>query len=153
MFILAVALALALAQSPAVQNQSDSNVPASFPSKPAERDATDWRDPANIRKVEKGIRPPEVISNVEPDFSKEARKRKISGVTVVQLIVDVHGDPQDVHVLKSMAEIVSKKQRSAALSLDQKALEAVRQYRFSPARDGDKPVPVKVNVEVNWRIY
>jgi TonB family protein len=39
------------------------------------------------------------------------------------------------------------------MGLDQKAVEAVRHYRFKPATLQGKPVPVEVNIEVNFRIY
>jgi TonB family protein len=39
------------------------------------------------------------------------------------------------------------------MGLDEKALEAVRQYKFKPAVFNGKPVPVEINIEVNFRIY
>ena len=56
-------------------------------------------------------------------------------------------------MIKSCAEnITNKKDHEAALQLDQKALEAARQYRFGPATFQGKPVPVELNVEVNFQI-
>ena len=43
--------------------------------------------------------------------------------------------------------------RSLGLGLDEKALEAVRQWKFEPARKDGQPVAVLVNVEVNFRLY
>jgi TonB family protein len=71
----------------------------------------------------------------------------------VNLIVDANGNPTNVHVLRSMADTVDKKHRKAALTLDQKAIEAVQKYRFSPATEGGKPVAVELNVEVNFQIF
>jgi outer membrane biosynthesis protein TonB len=40
------------------------------------------------------------------------------------------------------------------MGLDEKAIEAVRQYRFRPAMlDGETPVPVAINMEINFRQY
>jgi outer membrane biosynthesis protein TonB len=40
------------------------------------------------------------------------------------------------------------------MGLDEKALEAVMKYKFKPAmNDGKTPVPVPINVEVNFRLY
>ncbi len=39
------------------------------------------------------------------------------------------------------------------MGLDQKAIEAVRNWRFSPAMKDGRPVPVQINVEVNFRLY
>lgn len=95
-----------------------------------------------LRRVGGGVSAPEVITKVEPEFSEEARKAKFMGVVTVNLIVDTKGLPQNVHVV-----------RGVGMGLDQKALEAVRQYRFKPAMENGKPVPVQVNVEVNFQIF
>ena len=52
---------------------------------------------------------------------------------VVSLTVDAAGKPQDIRILRSLAEGVSKKLRPAALSLDENAVKVVREYRFQPA--------------------
>jgi TonB family protein len=44
-------------------------------------------------------------------------------------------------------------QRSLGMGLDEKAIEAVRQWRFEPAKKDGQPVPVMINVEVNFRLY
>jgi thiol-disulfide isomerase/thioredoxin len=58
---------------------------------------------------------------------------------LVNLIVDPHGVPQNVHVLRGLG-----------MGLDEKAVEAVRQYRFKPAMEHGKPVAVEMNAEVNF---
>ena len=64
------------------------------------------------------------------------------GIVLVNLIVDQNGMPQNVHVL-----------RGVGMGLDEKAVEAVKQYRFKPAREDGKPVAVELNVEVNFQIF
>jgi TonB family protein len=44
-------------------------------------------------------------------------------------------------------------QRTLGLGLDEKAIEAVRQWKFDPARKNGQPVAVQINVEVNFRLY
>jgi protein TonB len=95
-----------------------------------------------IRHVGGGVSAPVPIYEVEPEFSEEARKAKFMGVVTVNLIVDTKGMPQNVHVL-----------RGVGMGLDQKAVEAVEQYRFRPAMEAGKPVPVQLNVEVNFQIF
>ena len=95
-----------------------------------------------LRHVGGGVSAPEVIFKVEPEFSEEARKAKFMGVVTVNLIVDTKGLPQNVRVI-----------RGVGMGLDEKALEAVRQYRFKPAMENGHPVPVQVNVEVNFQIF
>ena len=95
-----------------------------------------------LRHVGGGVSSPEVIYKVEPEFSEEARKAKFMGVVTVTLIVNTQGLPQDVHVI-----------RGVGMGLDDKAVEAVRQYKFKPAMENGHPVPVRVNVEVNFQIF
>jgi protein TonB len=95
-----------------------------------------------LRRVGGGVSAPVVIFKVEPEFSEEARRAKFMGVVTVNLIVDAAGHPQNVRVI-----------RGVGMGLDQKALEAVRQYRFKPAMEDGHPVPVQVNVEVDFQIF
>jgi protein TonB len=75
-------------------------------------------------------------------FSSYARKKKISGTCLIGLIVDVNGNPHDVHVIQSLEP-----------SLDRNAIEAVKGYRFRPAmKEGSVPVPVVVTVKVDFRL-
>jgi TonB family protein len=89
-----------------------------------------------------GVTMPVLISMVEPEFTVEARKAKFMGVVTVNLIVDQRGEPQKVHVV-----------RGIGLGLDQKAVEAVRQYKFKPAMKDGKPVEASMNIEVNFQIF
>jgi protein TonB len=84
---------------------------------------------------------PILISSVEPEFSKEASKKKFSGNVLVNLWVDENGLPSHVHVLRGIDH-----------GLDEKAVEAVKQYRFKPAMENGKPVLVELNVEVYFQI-
>lgn len=96
---------------------------------------------------------PRVVSAVEPEFTAEARKVKLRGDCLVGLTVDKDGRPQNVTVVRSISDSVPPNKRSAALSLDAKAIEAVKGYRFKPAMFGDKPVPVEVRIVVNFQIF
>lgn len=89
-----------------------------------------------------GVAAPQVIYSVDPEFSDEARRAKYQGICVVSLIVDTQGNPQRVQVIRHLG-----------MGLDEKAIEAVKQYKFKPAMLQGKPVPVEVNIEVNFRIY
>jgi periplasmic protein TonB len=95
-----------------------------------------------LRRIGGGVSSPVVIFQVEPEFSEEARKAKFMGVVTVNLIVDAQGRPENVHVL-----------RGVGMGLDQKAVDAVKQYRFKPAMEAGKPVPVQLNVQVDFQIF
>ena len=89
-----------------------------------------------------GVAAPQLIYGPEPEFSDEARRAKYQGIVVVSLIVDAQGNPQRIQVVRHLG-----------MGLDEKAIEAVKQYKFKPATLQGRPVPVEVNIEVNFRIY
>ena len=93
----------------------------------------------SLRKIGGGVSAPMVIYQVAPEYSPEAKKVKFTGIVLVNLIVDENGLPQNVHVL-----------RGVGMGLDDSAMAAVKQYRFKPAMEGGKPVPVELNIEVNF---
>jgi len=95
-----------------------------------------------IYKVGGGVSNPTLIFAPDPQFSDEARRAKYQGVCVVGLVVDAQGNPQRVHIVRPLG-----------MGLDEKAMEAVRQYKFKPAQFKGKSVAVEVNIEVNFRIY
>jgi periplasmic protein TonB len=96
-----------------------------------------------VYRIGGGISSPTVIYQPEAEFSDEARRAKYQGVCIVSLIVDAQGNPQNVHVVRTLG-----------MGLDEKAMEAVRKYKFKPAmKDSKTPVAVMVNVEVNFRLY
>jgi protein TonB len=72
---------------------------------------------------------------------------------VVALTVDAAGNPQDVRVARSLSQDVSKKYKQIAMGLDDNAVAAVKQYRFQPGQFQGKPVPVEIEVRVNFRIW
>jgi len=94
------------------------------------------------RRIGGGVSQPVLIFSVEPEFSEEARKAKVAGNVLVNLWVDTNGNPSHVRVI-----------RGVGMGLDEKAMEAVRQYRFKPAMENGKPVLVELNVEVNFQIF
>ncbi len=95
-----------------------------------------------VRQVGGGVSAPTLVYKVEAEFSEEARKAKVSGNVVVGLVVDEKGNATRVHVVRGLG-----------MGLDEKAIEAVRQFRFKPAMENGKPVKVEVNVEVNFQIF
>ena len=100
-----------------------------------------------------GVSPPKLLYAPDPEYTDQARRKRLQGKIVLSLTVDTKGKPQDVRVLHSLAETVDKKLQAAAVSLDEKAVTAVKQYRFDPALFQGKPVSVETTVEVNYRIY
>ena len=114
-----------------------------------------------VKKVGGGVSSPIPIYEVEPEFTAAAKKAKAAGMVLVGLIVDEQGLPQNVHVLRGFGigpdgkplPKLKKAARAAADGMNQKALDAVKQYKFKPATQDGKPVPVQVNLEVNFQIF
>ena len=96
---------------------------------------------------------PKLVFSVDPEYSNEAHKKRVSGTTEVSLVVDADGNARDVKVSRSMAEEVEPKKQYAAKTLDDKAMEAVRQYRFEPGTLKGKPVAVELHVTVNFQLF
>jgi protein TonB len=95
-----------------------------------------------VKRPGGGVSNPVVLFAPEPEFSEEARKAKVAGNVLVYLQVDTNGHPIHVRVI-----------RGIGMGLDEKAVEAVRQYRFKPAMEDGHPVTVEMNVEVNFQIF
>jgi TonB family protein len=102
-----------------------------------------WNTGGGLAQVGGRVSAPVPLFEPEAEFSDEARRAKYQGVCLVGLIVDAQGNPQNVHIVRTLG-----------MGLDEKAMEAVRKYKFKPAmKDGKTPVAVYVNVEVNFRLY
>lgn len=95
-----------------------------------------------VFRVGGGVSAPKAIYSPDPEYSEEARKAKYQGVCVLSLIVGPDGKPRDIKVARSLG-----------LGLDEKAMEAVNQWKFEPAMKDGRPVAVAINVEVQFRLY
>lgn len=89
-----------------------------------------------------GVSAPIPIVAPEAEFSDQARRQRYQGICLISLIVDAHGYPQNPRVVQALG-----------MGLDEKALEAIRRYRFKPAMKDGRPVPVSITVEVDFRLF
>ena len=88
-----------------------------------------------------GVSAPVPLYKVEPEYSEEARKAKFQGTVVLEIVIDEHGNPTNFKILNPLG-----------LGLDEKAVEAVRQWRFRPATKNGKPVAVVARIDVSFRL-
>jgi TonB family protein len=88
-----------------------------------------------------GIEPPVLLREIRPFYTDEARRRSIEGDVVLEIVVRHDGSVGDVRV-----------RRTLGAGLEQKAVEAVRQWRFGPARRRGTPVDVVVEVSVEFKL-
>jgi TonB family protein len=95
-----------------------------------------------VFKIGHGVTPPRPIHAPDPEFSEKARRAHFQGTCVLLMVVDQDGKPRDIRVTKPLGK-----------GLDEKAVEAVRSWRFDPARKDGKPVAVEIAVEVDFHLY
>jgi TonB family protein len=99
-------------------------------------------EPEATEKVGGGVSAPRATYTREPEFSELARAVGYQGVCTLGLIVGADGKPRNIHVINRIG-----------LGLDEKAIEAVRSWRFSPALKNGQPVAVQIAVEVDFHLY
>ena len=85
---------------------------------------------------------PVALSKPEPEYSEEAQKAKWQGAVLLSLVVDATGKPTNIRVVRPLG-----------LGLDEKAIEAVKTWRFEPAMKNGHPVAVQIAVEVDFHLY
>jgi TonB family protein len=102
-----------------------------------------------VGKDTEGVTPPKPTHTPEAEFSDEARRgidragiKNFESVSLLGLVVDTTGKPQDLCIKKS-----------AGYGLDIQAAKAVWKYRFKPATKDGHPVPMRLTVEVNFKRY
>ncbi len=95
-----------------------------------------------VFRVGNGVAAPKLIYDPEPEYSEEARKAKYQGTCVLSVVVGPDGLAHDIKVTNTLG-----------LGLDEKAIEAVRKWRFDPATKDGKAVNVLISVQVNFRLY
>jgi len=87
------------------------------------------------------VKAPVALYKVEPQYSEEARKERVSGIVILEVVIDKSGTVRDAVVLKPLP-----------FGLDQAALDAVKQWKFRPAMMNGEPVDVIFNLTVNFRL-
>jgi protein TonB len=88
-----------------------------------------------------GITPPRLLHEVKPEYTEDARRRGIEGEVVMEIVVRQSGATSDIKVLRGLG-----------YGLEQRAIDAVRQWRFAPANRLGQPVDVIVEVSVEFRL-
>jgi TonB family protein len=90
-----------------------------------------------------GVEIPQILSEVKPQYTAEAMRAKIQGVVEMEAVVMPDGSVGQINVTRSL---------DRTFGLDQKAIEAVKQWRFAPGRRFGKPVPVLVTIELTFTL-
>lgn len=84
---------------------------------------------------------PRRISSPAPEYTDEARAKRIEGSVLLRGVIEADGRVTNIRVARGLGH-----------GLDQKAVDCLRKWTFEPAvRDGE-PVAVKANIEINFRL-
>ncbi len=86
------------------------------------------------------MKPPTKIKNVSPVYPAEAMAARVTGVVIIEMTLDAAGLVHDTRVIKSVP------------LLDEAAVEAVRQWEFTPTLLNGEPVPVIITSTVNFTL-
>jgi TonB family protein len=90
-----------------------------------------------------GVSAPTLLTQVRPNYTSDAMRRKVQGTVILEVIVGRDGIPAAIRVVRSLDEH----------GLDTEAIRAVDQWRFNPGRLGDTPVDVLVQIVLDFHIY
>jgi protein TonB len=91
-------------------------------------------------RLHSGIRAPQRVVNVAPVYPIIARNAHVEGLVIIEATIDEHGNVARTQVLRSIP------------LLDAAALDAVRQWKFSPTLLNGVPVPIVMTVTVNFTL-
>lgn len=90
-----------------------------------------------------GVTQPKVISEVKPQYTAEALQARIEGTVMMTAVVRTDGTPGEIEITRSL---------DTEHGLDQQAVAALRQWRFKPGEKDGKPVPVRITIEMRFRV-
>lgn len=84
---------------------------------------------------------PRIIHTIRPEYTKEALDAKLQGTVVLSALIGIDGVPSEIKLVRELGK-----------GLDEKAIECLRQWRFSPGLSHGEPISVTVTVEIVFRI-
>ncbi|MGC4084541.1 MAG: energy transducer TonB [Vicinamibacterales bacterium] len=97
------------------------------------------QSPAPVR-LHAGIEPPRRVNDVAPSYPAIARSAGVRGIVIIEATIDTNGAVVAARILRSVP------------LLDEAALQAVRQWRYVPARLNGTPTAVLITVTVNFEL-
>lgn len=94
-----------------------------------------------VLRVGGDVKAPVLLQRADPVYPEEARAARISGIVIVEVVIDKNGEVRDAVILKDLPN-----------GLGQAAVDAVKQWKFKPATKDGQPVDVLFNLTVNFRL-
>jgi TonB family protein len=99
--------------------------------------------PAGVIRLDKTMTPPKIIRQIKPRYTEDARRAKIQGVVHVDAVVKTDGTVGETRVTRSL---------DTQFGLDQRAVEALKEWRFAPGQKEGVAVPVLVEIELTFTL-
>jgi TonB family protein len=96
-----------------------------------------------INRPGEGVTSPTVVREVKPLYTAAAKKERIQGTVVMDVVVQSDGSVGDVTVTRSL---------DTTYGLDDEAVKAMKQWSFNPGKKDGKAVPVLVEVEMSFTL-
>lgn len=90
-----------------------------------------------------GVSMPRIIHEEKPDYTNEAMRARVQGAVFMEAVVMPDGTVGPVQITRSL---------DRTFGLDEEAIRTVKQWRFLPGRRGNKPVPVRVQIEMTFTL-
>jgi TonB family protein len=94
-----------------------------------------------VFQLRDGVTFPKALHMAHPEYAEAARKAKLEGYVSLGIVVGTDGKPRSVWVVRTLGE-----------GLDENAIEAGKQWIFTPATKDGKPVPVLINLAFPFRL-
>ena len=91
-----------------------------------------------------GVTRPTLVRDVRPRYTSEAMRRKIQGRVVIEAVIGIEGRVTAARITRSL---------DSSFGLDRQALAAARQWEFTPARRDGVPIPVKIQIDLEFRLH
>lgn len=101
-----------------------------------------WLDSCIYLPPGNGVKLGRALSTPDPQYSDSARQAKITGTVILAVAVNARGAVDAVKVVRSVEP-----------GLDQNAMDAVKQWKFTPATKDGKPVAVQIDMMVEFHLY
>jgi TonB family protein len=89
--------------------------------------------------ITEDITPPQLTDVASPEYTPEAKKKKIEGQVTLAIVIDKNGDVVDAKVVKGLG-----------YGLDENAIAAVKVWKYKPAEKNGEPIAVKMEVTLDF---
>ncbi len=108
---------------------------------PSSRTHSHQGEPVHVVGEDPRLRAPTLRSRTRPEYTDGARRFRIAGLVVVEVVIGTDGRVLETHVCHELP-----------LGLTEAAVETVRQWEFTVSRINDQPVRVSHVVAVEFRL-